>query len=93
MPATDQPKSAEETAAARPDQDAMEVKALARAVLDRSVRPRAASIRRLAEAVLAQGRKGGGKKGGGKKGKKKAREAGAAKLARIPGQKGRNKGG
>ena len=70
------------------DQDTLDVKALARAVLDRSIRPRAASIRRLAEAVLA---------GDGKKAKKKGKAKDAAstgkgrKLARIPGQKDGNK--
>ncbi len=63
------------------DQDAMDLKSLARAVLDRSIRPRTASIRRLAEAVLA-------------KGDKKAKKAGKKKnrpLATIPGQKDKKK--
>jgi hypothetical protein len=61
------------------DQDALDTKALARAVLDRAIRPRTASIRRLAEAVLAEG---AGKP-------KKAKKSG--KLAKIPGQKGKKK--
>lgn len=59
----------------------MDLKSLARAVLDRSIRPRAASIRRLAEAALAKG----GKKAK-KAGKKKNRT-----LATIPGQKDKKK--
>lgn len=65
------------------DQDALDITALARAVLDRTVRPRAASVRRLAEAVLS---KGASKPKKGKKGGKKS-----AKLATIPGQKDRKK--
>lgn len=59
----------------------MDLKALARAVLNRSIRPRAASIRRLAEAALG-------------KGDKKAKKAGKKKhrpLATIPGQKDKKK--
>lgn len=68
---------------ALPDQDAMDIKTLARAVLAREFRPRTAAIRRLAEAVLAKGAPKPKKKKDGKK---------ARKLATIPGQKGRKKG-
>ena len=64
------------------DQDALGLKELAQAILDRRFRPRVASVRRLAEAVLAKGQ---GKKKA-RKGEKKVR-----KLATIPGQKGRKK--
>ncbi|MCL6250360.1 hypothetical protein M3P36_04760 [Altererythrobacter sp. KTW20L] len=64
------------------DQDALGLKELAQAILDRKFRPRVASVRRLAEAVLAKGQ---GKKKA-RKGEKKVR-----KLATIPGQKGRKK--
>ncbi len=70
------------------DQDTLDIKELARAVLARSVRPRAASVRRLAEAVLAKGaHKAKKRKKADKKGKSKAR-----KLATIPGQKDRIEG-
>lgn len=71
-------------AAAPLDQDALDLKALARAVLDRSMRPRTASIRRLAEAVLAKAEHK--QKKAGKSAKK------SSKLAKIPGQKGKKKG-
>ncbi len=66
-----------------PEQAAMGVEELARAILDRRIaRPRISSVRRLAEALLAKGAK---------KAKKKARKADkkVRKLAKIPGQKGR----
>jgi hypothetical protein len=66
-----------------PDQDAMPLKELARAILDRAIRPRTSAVRRLAEAVLGMGEGKSGKKADKKKkGSKKAR-----KLATIPGQK------
>ena len=67
------------------DQDALAIKDLASAVLDRSVRPRTNSIRRLAEAVLAKGEKKR-KKAKAKKVDKAGGEKKARKLARIPGQ-------
>lgn len=82
---TEEPTTAEPApeAPTPPDQDAMALKDLARAVLDRSIRPRTAAVRRLAEAVLA---KGAGKADKKKKGGKKSR-----KLATIPGQKDKKK--
>lgn len=69
------------------DQDALAIKDLASAVLDRSVRPRTNSIRRLAEAVLAKGEKKRKKaKAKAKKVDKAGGEKKARKLARIPGQ-------
>ena len=73
-------------AATTTDQDAMDVKALAKGVLARDFRPRANSVRRLAEAVLAKDApaakpKKKKKKGSGKKAGKKRR------LAKIPVQK------
>ena len=67
--------------AAGSDHGQLKLAALARAILDRTIRPRTADIRRLAEAVLdakaAKAKKG--RPGGGKKRNKK--------LAKIPGQK------
>ena len=80
-----QETTASERLAPSIDQDTLDIKSLARAVLDRTVRPRVGSVRRLAEAVLA---KGDGKPKKGKKGGKKS-----AKLATIPGQKDRKKKG
>ena len=69
--------------AALPDQSAMTVEDLARAVLDRQIkRPRITSMRLLAEALLAKKAKKAAKKAA-KKDKK------VRKLAKIPGQKGR----
>jgi hypothetical protein len=73
--------------ATAPDQDAMPLKDLARAVLDRAIRPRTGAVRRLAEAVLGIGEGKSGKKADKKKkGDKKSR-----KLATIPGQKAKKK--
>lgn len=78
------------------DQDALSLEELAAGVLQREFRPRANSVRRLAEGVLAL-------QGDLKKARKKAKAAKAAapklpkkkkkKLARIPGQKNRQKKG
>ena len=68
--------------APRPDQAALSVEDLARAILARQIkRPRITSVRRLAEALL-------GKKA--KKARKKAakKDKKVRKLAKIPGQKG-----
>lgn len=64
------------------DQDTLDIKALAAAILAREVRPRVGSVRRLAEAVLAQGSKPA------KPAKKKKKSSGKKrKQAKIPGQK------
>lgn len=66
--------------AGRPDTSAMTDRALARAVLDKTVRPRVNEVRRLAEAVASGGKM------------KKAKKAKAdRKLAKIPGQKKKKK--
>lgn len=82
-----QPQTADQASqsATAIDQDALALKDLARAVLDRSLRPRTNSIRRLAEAVLVKGEKKR-KNAKAKKVGKSASEKKARKLARIPGQ-------
>lgn len=64
------------------DQDALDIKALAAAILAREIRPRVSSVRRLAEAVLAHDAKPA------KPAKKKKKSSGKKrKQAKIPGQK------
>ena len=66
-----------------PAEELLALKALAEAILARTLRPRVADIRRLAEAVLKPDKKEK------KKAAKKAAKNTARKLSKIPGQKGR----
>ena len=67
------------------DQNALDIRQLAKAVLAREFRPRAASVRRLAEAVLSGIEKPEKSKKNKKKSGKKV-SAKKRKLAKIPGQ-------
>lgn len=78
--------------AAPVDQDALDIKALARGVLARDFRPRVSTVRRLAEAVLTKDAKAKKKKSGKSGAKSSGKSGKSRKLARIPGQKNKKKG-
>ncbi|TIX49609.1 hypothetical protein [Alteraurantiacibacter aquimixticola] len=84
---TKTPAPANDAADAPIDQDALDLKALAKGVLARDFRPRVSSVRRLAEAVLGEPAAPAKAKKSNKKKKASGKKSGKKRLAKIPGQK------